>query len=268
MTVLMSVWFSIACCVSTDDRQEGPEVGPKLAQREAIARILERHEKRGDSIKTLRCDVAYREDDRINMREVLKEGGTLTLLITEDNPKIFVHFKKCWVDKTGGKQEWHLFDGEWWHEAFERLRQVTSRQLVRPGERFDPFDIETAAFPLPFGQKKDKLLRNFDVTLATPAQGDPEHTDHLIFTPKPDSRLAKKYDSIEFFIRRDNDLPARVVMTGRGGDNEIIADFSKVKINGPFTGKEFDRPAAWKGYKEVKEYLRQPADGVAPVSDR
>ncbi len=259
MTVLMSVWFSIACCASTDDRQAAPQVGPKLPERLAIERILDRHEKRGDSIKTLQCDVTFREDDRINFREVLREGGTLTLLITKANPKIFVHFKKCWVDKTGGKQEWHLFDGEWWHEAFERIRKVTSRQLVRPGERFDPFDIETAAFPLPFGQKKDKLLRNFDVTLAAPAKGDPENTDHLVFIPKPKTRLANKYDSIEFFIDRDNDLPARVVMTKKGGDNEIIADFSNVKINGPVTGKEFDRPAAWKGYAVVKEFLRQPA---------
>jgi hypothetical protein len=258
MTALLYVWLSIACLLPTDDQQVAPAAGPAIPDAVAIERILDRHEKRGDTIKTIRCNVQYREENRILFLEVEKTGE-IALRITESNPRIFVHFKKCWSDGTGGKQEWYLFDGEWWHEGIERLRKVTSRQLVRPGERFDPFDIETAAFPLPFGQKKDKLLRNFDVALAAPAKGDPEQTDHLVFTPKPNTRLADKYDSIEFFIRRDNDLPARVVMTKKGGDEDITADFSDVKINGPVTGKEFDRPSAWKGYGELKEHLREPA---------
>lgn len=259
MTVLNCFLLSIACAAPPEDPSPTPQAGPELPDRIRIERILQRHEDRGQSIKTIRCDVVYREDDRMNLREVRKTGE-IALMVTDANPKIYVHFAKSWTDGTGGKQEWYLFDGEWWHEGIERLRKVTSRQLVRPGERFDPFDIETAAFPLPFGQKKDKLLRNFDVALVPPAPGDPPETDHLTFTPKPDTRLADKYDSIEFFIRRDNDLPARVVMTKKGGDEDIIAEFSDVKINAPLTGEVFDRPDAWKGYAEFKEYLREPND--------
>ncbi|MBI4716836.1 MAG: hypothetical protein HY763_03450 [Planctomycetes bacterium] len=228
--------------------------GPDAAR---INEILERLEKRSDDIKDIRCDVRFVEDDRINLSKRTKRGRIIFLL-TEENPNFLVHFDKIESDGVAGKQEWYLFDGRWLLQAMERLQQVTRQEVAREGERVDLFDLERAPFPLPFGQKKEQILRNFDVTLAPPSGEDPSETDHLVCIPKPGSTMDRRYDKLEFFVRRDINLPGRVVATKSGGLEINTADFpdlSPKSLNAGVSKKDLSRPAAWKGYKEVVEPL-------------
>ena len=132
-----------------------------------IDRILTQLERRSDGLKDIRCRVVFVEEDQINLTKRTKYGDIL-FMITELNPHFLIHFEKTAVDGVLGKREWYLFDGRWLYEAIERVRQVTKRQIAKPGEKIDLFDLETAPFPLPFGQKKEKILKNFEVSLAAP----------------------------------------------------------------------------------------------------
>ena len=136
-----------------------------------------------------------------------------------------------------------------------------------PGETVDLFDLENAPFPLPFGQKKDKIKKNFDVTLVPPVAGDPPGTDHLVCMPKPDSRLRDKYEKLEFYVRRDIHLPSRVVVTRNEGYEINQADFpdlSDESINAGVKQEDFARPKAWKKYKEVVEALPPKPERAEP----
>ena len=140
----------------------------------------------------------------------------------------------------------------------ERIRQVTKREIARPGEKVDLFDLENAPFPLPFGQNKEAILRNFDVTLVPPAGGDPPNTDHLVCVPKAESRLHRRYEKLEFFVLKDVHLPSRVVVTKGDGLEISTADFpdlSAKSINAGVTKKDFARPKTWKKYEVVVEKL-------------
>jgi len=233
-----------------------------------VDEILTRLEKRSDGITDIRCTVRLREDDRLNLSERVKDGRIL-FLIADPNPRFLVHFEKTRVDETLGKQEWYLFDGYWLFQGLERTERVTHREIARQGESVDLFDIETAPFPLPFGQKKDKILRHFDVRIVPPAKTDPTRTDHLVCVPKPGSRLERKYDKLEFFVREDLNLPVRVVATRNSGLEVITADFpnlSEKSINTGLTKKHFSQPREWKGYELTVEPLEPVKENPKPES--
>jgi len=227
-----------------------------------IDEILTKLEERSEGLTDIQCKVVFVEEDRINLSKRTKHGRIL-FLITEPNPHFMIHFSHTEMDGgVLGKQEWYLFDGRWLHQAIERIKQVTKQEIVRPGEKTDLFDLERAPFPLPFGQSKQKIRRNFEVNLVPPAEGDPADTDHLVCVPKVDSRLYRRYDKLEFFVRRDVHLPCRIVVHKSGGleiNTAGFPDLSAASINGGMGRGAFALPRAWKDYKTVVEAL--PAEG-------
>lgn len=236
-----------------------PPVDPRVDE------VLTALQKRGDGVKDIRCDVRFVESDEINYTKRTKQGR-IQLLLGEPNARFLIHFSKNETDGVLGKQEWYLFDGQWLFQTLERLEQVTKQEVVRPGEKFDIFDLEKAPFPLPFGQKKEKMLANFDIRLAPPTADDPVESDHLVCIPKKGSRLHGKYEKLELFVDRKINLPNRIVVTKNKGQEVNTADFPDLdsnSINAGVTEKDFERPAAWKNYKEVVEELL-PEDAPAP----
>ncbi|MCO6438203.1 MAG: hypothetical protein J5J06_14005 [Phycisphaerae bacterium] len=227
-----------------------------------VDRILTSLEKASDDLRSIRCQVRFEEEDRVNLT-VRKKIGNVQFLFTDDNPKFLVHFEKSEVDGIAGKQEWYLFDGRWLYQAVERLEQVTKQEYARPGETLDLFDLETAPFPLPFGQRKEAILKNFEVRLEVPAKGDPPNTDHLVCVPREESRLSREYDRLDFFVLRDIHLPVRIVANHKGGYETSRADFpdlSPASLNVGLSAKDFEPLKAWSKYKLVVEPL-EPAGG-------
>ncbi len=250
-------WISVPWCILVVTSLQNSTAVPPGAENERIDDILTRLEKRSDGLRDIRCQVRFVEDDRINLSKLAKTGRLL-FLITEPNPQFMIHFDRTEVDGVVGKQEWYLFDGQWLFQGLERLQQVTKQEITKPGEKIDLFDLEKAPFPLPFGQKKETILRNFMVTLASPAPGDPANTDHLVCIPKPGSAMERKYDKLEFFVLRDLHLPLRIVVTKNDGQEVNTADFpdlSEKSINTGLGRKDLAKPDAWKKYTEVVEEL-------------
>lgn len=249
-------WTVLICAilVSPSFGQEKTEAdNPDQAK---IEEILTRLEKRGDSLKDIRCRVYYEEEDKINLSTTKKEGEIL-FMKADPNPRFLISFNRTIVDGQLRQKEWYLFDGLWLFEAKQRIETVTKREMARAGEQIDLFNIETAPFPLPFGQKKDRILEQFRVTLAPPAPGDPENTDHLICIPKPGSRMERKYEQLEFFIHKEFDLPSRIVVK-KSRFQTTLARFEGLDgdaINTGLSQGDFAPLRAWRDYRVTKELL-------------
>ncbi len=253
----LTMLCSVLCGLGSISIGRAQTPAPPGAGSARVDEILTALQKRSDGLKDIRCDVQFVEDDHINLSRLAKTGRIL-FLITEPNPHFLIHFDKAVLDGVVGKQEWYLFDGRWLYQGLERIEQVTKQEVARPGEKLDLFDIEKTPFPVPFGQKKEKILKNFDVSIAAPADTDPKNTDHLICVPKTDSRLYRKYDKLELFVDRDVHLPTRIVVTKNHGQEVNTADFpnlSEKSINVGVKPSDLEKPAAWKKYKEVVEEL-------------
>lgn len=222
-----------------------------------VDRILTDLQKRSDGLEDIRCDVTFTDEDRVNLATNSK-SGRISLMVARPNALFMIHFDTTNLAGVRGKQEWYLFDGVWFHQAIERLEQVTKQLIAGSEQTIDLFDIEKAPFPMPFGQKKENILRNFDVRLIAPRGGDPPDTDHLVCNPKPTSRLARRYDQLDLFVHRTLHLPMRIVVTKNNGMEISAADFpslSEKSINTGIRKSDFTRPEAWANYKEVIEDL-------------
>lgn len=247
---LMLRWLPVLLAM----QDAAPVAGDGAAR---VDEVLTRLEARGDEVRDIRCAVKYEEEDRLNLTKRTKIGQVL-YLVTEPNPLFYIRFDRTAVDDVLGKREWYLFDGTWFYQAVERTRTVTKQRIAKEGERIDLFDIETAPFPMPFGQKKEKILASFDVTLAAAASGPLENCDHLVCVPKAESRMARDYAKLEFFVDRELHLPRRIVITRSGAQQVTVADFpdlSSASINPGLSREEFRPAEEWKGYAVVEEDL-------------
>lgn len=248
---VVALFLCAAPVAWAEDPVSGMAVDPKVDE------ILTRLERSRDGLTDLKCKVRLFVDDKLELTSQTKEGS-LQFLISDPNPLFMIHFEKTVTDGIVKKREWYLFDGQWLHEAVERLAQVTKREIARPGQKVDFFDLESAPFPLPFGQKKETILRNFDVTLVPSKEGDPADSDHLSCKPKPFSSLRDRYEQLEFFVLRSVDLPGRIVVTKNRGREVSTADFSdlgKNSINAGLSNKDFALPGDCKEYKVVIEEM-------------
>ena len=176
--------------------------------------------------------------------------------------KFKVHFdKKIAGNRKRDLDEEHLFDGRWYTELQSATKTVTRREVRRAGETSNPYKLGEGAFPLPFGQKKADILKEFDVARIPEKPGDPPDTDHLRLTPRPDTETGRTYKTLDFWIARGGDysgLPIKVragKKDGTGAVNSYITiTFSDVELNTGFARNVFkiDVPP---GYEIVEERL-------------
>ncbi|MGB0715221.1 MAG: LolA family protein, partial [Phycisphaerae bacterium] len=161
-----------------------------------VHEILGRLEQRDQGLRNIKCTIKLVDEHMIELTKSEREG-TIQFLMTDPNPLWMIYFEKNVVDGSRWGKQWYLFDGRWLWEAQSRLKQVTRYEYVKPGEKVDFFDLDRAPFPLPFGQKRDKILKHFDVTLVPPQADDPAETDHLVCIPKAGSRHAEAFTKLE-----------------------------------------------------------------------
>lgn len=186
--------------------------------------------------------------------------------------KFLAHFKQ----KVSNKRlyildERYLFDGMWYVELkSEPSKTFVRRQIRRESDAGDPYRLGEGPFPLPFGQKKEDILREFEISLVPPAEGDPENTDHLHLTPRADSQTVQDYNAVDIWIVQEGPhagLPVKVhtgKKDGTGKANSVLTiDFKDVELNRGFSGSVFElKPPP--GYDVHEERLAPlPAEAAA-----
>ena len=234
-----------------------------------IDTILEQLEARGDTVNDLKCRVEYTVEDLLADDQFTKFGH-IRYKHQEPNPWFYIHFEKtaqAGVILGKGRREWYIFKGRYLWEIKEAAQNKIQHEVVKPGEQIDLFDIEESPIPIPFGQKKAQIQRNFVVVLMAPAEGDPNDTDHLVCKPKAESRLAREFDQLEFFVHRELHLPVKIVSVQRGGNQintAVFPDLSPGSINTGLKDSQFDHPPEARKWKEV---LAEP-DAPLPAPGR
>jgi len=279
-TVFILAVVSLASCVGAQDRPtsrpaDGPAtqpVGSQPATQPAklssgnprLDGILDRLEEKGRTIRGLGCKLTYRYVTVEPVEDAQVKEGELLFAVDQPNSKFLIHFTKLLAEGVAvDREEYFLFDGEWLIERNDKARTVIRRQIVRPGEKVDPFKLGKGPFPLPFGQKREDILRNFKVTLEPFEVGDPRNTDHLHCVPLPNTELASKYSRVEIYVDRELELPTRIVTERLTDGNRIEVDFKDVNTNEAPAQSRFriEVPA---GFEVTEEPLPDLNEGGAP----
>lgn len=257
-----------------DNPAAAAEAEAATAAAEAAAvDVLARFEAAGKDVRTIRCAVEYITDDRLNIA-VTRKSGTILFKRGEPHPMFLIAFDKTVSDDIVLRdKEWWLFRDRWLWEGKSKSGTIIKREILAPGEQRDLFRLEDSPIPMPFGQSKDDVLRNFKVRLMPPQMGDPAETDHLYCVPR-EGKLAKEYTRLEYYVSKRTNLPVRIVAEDANGSKVSIAEFrdpsddpakpasaplSARSINVDAPDGAFVLPAETQGYHVTTEPLDEGA---------
>lgn len=239
-----ATWLAAAFAVGTvsgagTTTSTAPSTQPATAPRatqpavsKEIEAVLDKLEKKRREIKDLQADLTYQHLDVIAEAKRTQIGWLRYRAETAKSPARFmVHFHTQSYDEHMIKRkEWFCFDGKTFREVREHTKTVLDRRLAETKERIDPFELGRGPFPMPFGQRKSEMIKNFDMALSKPTKKKDAGADLLKLVPKKGSRLAKAYAWVEFLLDRKTLLPRRIVTEHRD-ENVTTVWFSKVKTN-------------------------------------
>ena len=168
------------------------------------------------------------------------------------------------------EQSTFIFDGQWFVERQPDVKQIRKRRIVPPGETIDPLAIGEGPFPIPIGQKRERILQRFTAELR-PVSDFPDaerlggvlppnlkDTYQLKLVPRPGAAESKQFQEVRIWYRTSDLLP-RIARTVDRDDAINVFNLTNIKLNEPLPKGTFDVtvPSGWDA--QVDEY-RKPAE--------
>ncbi len=193
---------------------------PAAEELSPIEKLLDRLEQRGKELKTLQADFTYRRTQGL-LGDMQVRRGRLAH-VHQPKPRFAVHFDERVVDGALRKDKQHyIFDGSWLVEKTFANKMFIKRQIVAPGETFDPLAIGKGPFPMPLGQKREQVLKLFEVEQIDPAEDLedvdfeklPEQCFRLKLIPKKDEQTGKPvvdFARVDLWYNAESLLPVMV----------------------------------------------------------
>lgn len=168
------------------------------------------------------------------------------------------------------EQRTFIFDGQWFVERQPDVKQIHKRRIVPPGETIDPLAIGEGPFPIPIGQKRERILQRFTAELR-PVSDFPDaerlggalppnlkDTYQLKLIPRPGASESKQFQEVRIWYRTSDLLP-RIARTVDRDDAINVFNLTNIKLNEALPKDAFDVsvPTGWDA--QVDEY-RKPAE--------
>lgn len=250
-----------------------------LESREPIADVdglLDALERTGKDLRSFSAQIRYTKFFPFEGDEQIREGTLDYLAMPETRPgegarrKFAVHFDTLQFDGRieRGEDRSYIFDGQWLVEKLHKEKQFFKRQVVPPGERFDPLRLGEGPFPVPIGQSRGEILERFDAELLDSAAGtevlNPDvrkwliesavETYQLRLTPKEAYAGELDLSEIRLWYRRSDLLP-RAAWTRSVNENESTVQLIAHEVNVPIPSERLDTTVPDRGWVvEVTEW--------------
>lgn len=196
-----------------------------------VERVLDALEHSADDLRDFRARIRYDTWDAVLQRNEIRTGELLYQVDPADGSKRFAILFDTLITppRREDRRAHFIFSGSWFVEIDHERRQFIKRQVVAPGEQFDPLKLGEGPFPLPIGQPKEEVLKRFvvkqlerpsDPFLAERLRG--RAVDGLLLTPKPSTPEAEDVQRVELFYDRKTHLPLGVHVVEESGDRKTV----------------------------------------------
>lgn len=257
-----------------------PAPGAGFANADELLVTLEDADK---GMRTLVADISYDKvlatvgDRQTRLGKLYFDNG-----VGGAGRRFAIRFDKLYTGpREESDPEIYVFDGQWLLQKHPKAKWYEKRQVVPPGQKFDPLKIGEGPFPIPIGQKRDDILARYNAELLKPEEGlnpkDKDQADLISFVagsyqlrlvPRADRPDQDKFKEIRLWYRADkggNLLPvmARTIQVspepGEDGDESLVR-LLNVKLNLEIPPGETDTatPPAAEGWDGQVVDFREP----------
>jgi outer membrane lipoprotein-sorting protein len=221
--------------------------GPTLSPKSDINQILDALDARGKNLSDFSAKVQLADTDPVIGDSTIHTGTVLVQRLgppgQSDDARIRVTLNQEQKDnKIKDYNHVYTLDKGVLDERDYIAKKETTRQILKPGEKLDLFKLGEGPFPLPIGQKKEDVLKSFDVQKIPPDPTDPPSTVHLQLTPKDGTQLARLFKTIDVWVDQTNTMPRRIQTEDLSQSSQRTTDLTDVKINTGVTDKDFAQP--------------------------
>jgi hypothetical protein len=224
----------------------------------SIDNILDVLHDDGVGLKDFTANLKLTEEDAAAGDSTSRTGVVYYQKQSDGNARIHVLFD---TQTSGGatsqqKIEYLLADGWLTDRDYSRKTEIV-RQVLKPGEKIDLLKLGEGPFPLPIGQTKEDVYKQFDVTKPPAAKDDLANSLHLQLKPKAGTQFADKFSSIDVYVDLKSGFPARIVTID---DNQTIirtTDLDVTSRNADIGDKQFNLAAIGSDWNRQTEPFQQ-----------
>jgi hypothetical protein len=190
--------------------------------------LLDRLERSAADLGAFTARIIYEKQEELLGRKEIRTGELLYRVDPNSGGKSFaILFDSTIVNSRKRNELKHyIFNGRWLAEIDHANKQFIKREIVAPGKQLDPLKLGEGPFPLPLGQPKSEVLARFEVAVAAvPSDGwlkDLQGVDGIRLMPKPGTREAKDFESVELFYDHSTLLPVGIRTVETNKDRKTV----------------------------------------------
>ena len=215
---------------------QAPLVNPAGAQAApqsdpAVDQVLDLLDARGRNLNQFVADVTLTETDDATQIDSQRTGH-VWYHKRQGNDRIRVTFDQ----KAEGRfvkpdKLEYLLDGGWLVDRDYKRSIEVKRQILRPGEKINLLKLGEGPFPLPIGQPKEDVHREFIVSKGDPALEGPKGTSHVALKPREGTRLARKFSQIDVWVDPQNQMPVRIEALDANETTRRTTELKNIRVN-------------------------------------
>ena len=217
-----------------------------LSPDSSLDAVLDALNARGKDLKDFSADVALHTADN-RTGEDSAQIGKVVYDAGNGNSRIKVSFDKKETEAADGKRMSqkqrldYVLEGGWLTDRDYQKKLEVRRQVLRPGQKMNLLKLGEGPFPLPIGQDKDEVKKQFDASKIPPAADDPKGTIHLKLVPKSGTQFEKRFRQIDVFVDPKSSMPARIDTVEKAGTTRST-ELTNLKLNAGVKPEDFTLP--------------------------
>jgi outer membrane lipoprotein-sorting protein len=193
--------------------------------------VLDALDARGRSMNQFVADVTLSENDEAT-QVGSERSGRVWYHKRQGNDRIRVTFdQKAEGRFTKPDKLEYLLDGGWLVDRDYKRAIEVKRQVLRPGEKVNLLKLGEGPFPLPIGQPKEDVHREFIVTKGDPAMEGPKGASHIALKPREGTRLARKFAQIDVWVDQQTQMPVRIEALDANETTRRTTELRNIKVN-------------------------------------
>jgi outer membrane lipoprotein-sorting protein len=221
--------------------------------------VLDALHARGQDLKDFTADVALHTIDDRTGQDTAQLGQVVYQNQGNGDSRIKVSFdtKKLETGATQKQRLDFLLEKGWLTDRDYQKKLEVRRQVLKPGQKMDLLKLGEGPFPLPIGQDKAEVKKQFKAEKIAPSKDDPKGTTHVRLTPNANTPLAKRFQQIDVYVDTKTNMPSRIDTIEKGGTSRST-ELNNLKINAGVNDRQFDLPplsdgAGWNRREEAFE---------------